>query len=141
MHVQQRFEVHACNSLHMYAFKAPTCTQCGKGKLHIRTPHHGPVIVRCTCAALPAAGRDDVGDHERWAQHFKAQRILHAEEVVPDTQAVEVKLAGAAAWRCCQAQLVALVTRQQIAHWRKLVIHRAVGSRHGGMQLMGAGWR
>lgn len=41
--------------------------------------------------------RDDVGDHERWAKHFNAQRILHADEVVPDTQAVELKLTGAAA--------------------------------------------
>jgi hypothetical protein len=46
---------------------------------------------------LTAVCRDDVGDHARWASHFKAQRILHADEVVPDTQQVEVKLTGEAA--------------------------------------------
>eukprot|EP00882_Tetradesmus_deserticola_P006364 GHRQ01006693.1.p1 GENE.GHRQ01006693.1~~GHRQ01006693.1.p1 ORF type:complete len:352 (+),score=131.49 GHRQ01006693.1:263-1318(+) len=43
--------------------------------------------------------KDDVGDHERWAKHFSAERILHAQEVVPDTQQVEVKLTGEGPWQ------------------------------------------
>lgn len=42
--------------------------------------------------------RDDVGDHAQWAKHFNAPRILHADEVVPDTEGVEVKLTGAGPW-------------------------------------------
>ena len=43
--------------------------------------------------------RDDVGDHAAWAAHFSARRILHEDEVVPDTQDVEVKLSGEGPWR------------------------------------------
>jgi glyoxylase-like metal-dependent hydrolase (beta-lactamase superfamily II)/ferredoxin len=43
--------------------------------------------------------KDDVSDHAQWAKHFQAQRILHADEVVPDTQSVEVKLTGQGPWQ------------------------------------------
>lgn len=43
--------------------------------------------------------RDDVGDHALWSKQFEAQRILHSEEVVPDTEGVEVKLSGAGPWQ------------------------------------------
>lgn len=43
--------------------------------------------------------RDDVGDHAKWAKQFQAQRILHRDEVVPDTEAVEVKLTGTGPWQ------------------------------------------
>ncbi|KAJ9526410.1 hypothetical protein QJQ45_009894 [Haematococcus lacustris] len=42
--------------------------------------------------------RDDVGDHEKWAAHFKAPRILHQGEVNEDTAGVEVKLQGTGPW-------------------------------------------
>jgi glyoxylase-like metal-dependent hydrolase (beta-lactamase superfamily II) len=50
---------------------------------------------------LPAglcSPQDDVGEHKQWAEFFKAPRILHALEVVPDTQEVEVKLQGEGPW-------------------------------------------
>ena len=43
--------------------------------------------------------QDDVGEHKAWADHFKAPRILHADEVVPDTEDVEVKLTGEGPWK------------------------------------------
>lgn len=53
--------------------------------------------------SLPRANfprlQDDVGEHKAWAKHFKAPRILHSLEVVPDTEDVEVKLTGEGPWR------------------------------------------
>jgi len=47
----------------------------------------------------PAPSQDDVGEHKAWAKHFKAPRILHAQEVVADTEEVEIKLTGEGPWR------------------------------------------
>lgn len=38
--------------------------------------------------------RDDVADHERWSTHFKAQRILHRNDVTRSTANVERVLIG-----------------------------------------------
>lgn len=38
--------------------------------------------------------RDDVADHHRWKQHFDCERILHQDELTPDTEGVEIKLSG-----------------------------------------------
>lgn len=40
-----------------------------------------------------------MGDHKEWAAHFKAPRILHSLEVVPDTEGVEIKLEGEGPWK------------------------------------------
>jgi glyoxylase-like metal-dependent hydrolase (beta-lactamase superfamily II)/ferredoxin len=38
--------------------------------------------------------RDDVADHEKWASHFGAERILHSDDVTRSTSGVERVLAG-----------------------------------------------
>ena len=38
--------------------------------------------------------RDDVADHEQWAAHFSAKRVLHERDLRPGTQDVEQKLSG-----------------------------------------------
>ncbi|MFY9609425.1 MAG: MBL fold metallo-hydrolase [Blastocatellia bacterium] len=38
--------------------------------------------------------RDDVADHERWAAHFKAERVLHRDDLTRSTSTVERVLAG-----------------------------------------------
>ncbi len=38
--------------------------------------------------------RDDVADHEHWAAHFKAERVLHRDDVTRSTSNVERILAG-----------------------------------------------
>jgi glyoxylase-like metal-dependent hydrolase (beta-lactamase superfamily II)/ferredoxin len=38
--------------------------------------------------------RDDVADHEKWAAHFDAERILHRDDVTPSTANVERVLTG-----------------------------------------------
>ncbi|MEO1376114.1 MAG: MBL fold metallo-hydrolase [Cyanobacteria bacterium J06635_10] len=38
--------------------------------------------------------QDDVADHQKFAQHFGCQRILHEEEISSGTRDVEIKLSG-----------------------------------------------
>lgn len=39
--------------------------------------------------------RDDVADHQKFAEHFHCQRILHVDEISTDTRNVEIQLSGA----------------------------------------------
>jgi glyoxylase-like metal-dependent hydrolase (beta-lactamase superfamily II)/ferredoxin len=41
--------------------------------------------------------RDDVADHEKWASHFGAERILHRDDISRSTSGVERQLTGGAA--------------------------------------------
>jgi glyoxylase-like metal-dependent hydrolase (beta-lactamase superfamily II) len=38
--------------------------------------------------------RDDVADHEKFAEHFHCQRILHSDDITTSTRNVEIQLAG-----------------------------------------------
>ena len=38
--------------------------------------------------------RDDVADHQKYAEHFGCQRILHTDEISSDTRNVEIQLSG-----------------------------------------------
>ncbi|MEM8831391.1 MAG: MBL fold metallo-hydrolase [Cyanobacteria bacterium P01_G01_bin.19] len=38
--------------------------------------------------------QDDVADHQKYHDHFQCDRILHANDIKPATQAVEIKLSG-----------------------------------------------
>ncbi|HKA19837.1 MAG TPA: MBL fold metallo-hydrolase [Blastocatellia bacterium] len=38
--------------------------------------------------------RDDVADHQKWADHFKAERIMHREDIGRSTQDIERRLTG-----------------------------------------------
>ncbi|WP_414545134.1 MBL fold metallo-hydrolase [Nostoc sp. CCY0012] len=38
--------------------------------------------------------RDDVADHQKFAEHFQCQRILHTDEITADTRNVEIQLTG-----------------------------------------------
>ncbi|CAI5513330.1 unnamed protein product [Closterium sp. Naga37s-1] len=53
--------------------------------------------------------RDDVADHARWAARFKAERVLHALEVQPDTTDVEMPLDGTGPW-CLGSDLKIIFT-------------------------------
>jgi glyoxylase-like metal-dependent hydrolase (beta-lactamase superfamily II)/ferredoxin len=41
--------------------------------------------------------RDDVADHEKWAGHFKAERVMHRDDVTRSTVDIERTLAGSEA--------------------------------------------
>ncbi|KAG2424761.1 hypothetical protein HYH02_015143 [Chlamydomonas schloesseri] len=75
------------------------------GNVLVDSPRYNPVLA----ARLAAAGgvrymflthRDDVGDHQAWADHFGAQRILHEKECNSrqGTDKVEIKLRGEGPW-------------------------------------------
>ncbi|AKG21986.1 MBL fold metallo-hydrolase [Calothrix sp. 336/3] len=38
--------------------------------------------------------RDDIADHQKFAEHFHCQRILHQDDISTNTQTVEIKLSG-----------------------------------------------
>jgi glyoxylase-like metal-dependent hydrolase (beta-lactamase superfamily II) len=38
--------------------------------------------------------RDDVADHQKYAQHFGSKRILHSDDITTDTRGVEIQLSG-----------------------------------------------
>jgi glyoxylase-like metal-dependent hydrolase (beta-lactamase superfamily II)/ferredoxin len=38
--------------------------------------------------------RDDVADHEKFAEHFHCQRILHSDDIITSTKNVEIQLTG-----------------------------------------------
>ncbi|MDZ7958320.1 MAG: MBL fold metallo-hydrolase [Aulosira sp. DedQUE10] len=38
--------------------------------------------------------RDDIADHQKFADHFQCQRILHADDISGDTRNVEIQLTG-----------------------------------------------
>ncbi|MDZ8056429.1 MAG: MBL fold metallo-hydrolase [Aulosira sp. ZfuVER01] len=38
--------------------------------------------------------RDDIADHQKFAEHFQCQRILHADEISGSTRNVEIQLTG-----------------------------------------------
>jgi glyoxylase-like metal-dependent hydrolase (beta-lactamase superfamily II) len=41
---------------------------------------------------------DDIGDHDKWAQHFGAMRVIHAKEIRPSIADIEVQLLGEGPW-------------------------------------------
>ncbi|KAG2488220.1 hypothetical protein HYH03_013214 [Edaphochlamys debaryana] len=75
------------------------------GNILVDSPRFNPVLARRLEAmgvvvAIFLTHRDDVGDHEAWARHFKAPRILHETECNSrqGTDKVEIKLQGAGPW-------------------------------------------
>lgn len=74
-----------------------------EGNVLVDSPRFNPVLVK----QIEALGgvkwiflthKDDVGDHAKFAAHFKAPRILHQTEVVADTADVEHQLTGEGPW-------------------------------------------
>jgi glyoxylase-like metal-dependent hydrolase (beta-lactamase superfamily II) len=42
--------------------------------------------------------RDDIGDHDKWAKHFGAVRVMHEKEIRPSIADIEVQLTGEGPW-------------------------------------------
>ena len=71
----------------MHAF----CKHCGH--VHYRvTPGGGPT------RGASRACRDDIGDHDKWAAHFGAPRVIHEAEVRRSIADIEVQLTGTGPW-------------------------------------------
>ena len=70
-----------------------------EGNILIDSPRFTPPLVRQLEAMggvkyLYLTHRDDVADHAKFQQHFDCARILHADDITPDTQSVEIQLQG-----------------------------------------------
>lgn len=50
--------------------------------------------------------RDDVADHQRWAAHFRAERVLHRHDLTRSTEGVERVIAGAESHRLADDLLI-----------------------------------
>ncbi|MEO0432808.1 MAG: MBL fold metallo-hydrolase [Cyanobacteria bacterium J06656_5] len=70
-----------------------------EGNILIDSPRFTPPLVKQLEAMggvkyLYLTHRDDVADHAKFQQHFDCTRILHADDITPDTQSVEIQLQG-----------------------------------------------
>ncbi|MBD2311332.1 MBL fold metallo-hydrolase [Desertifilum sp. FACHB-1129] len=50
--------------------------------------------------------RDDVADHQKYANHFHCQRILHQDEINANTQDVEIQLSGTEPYQLAEDLLI-----------------------------------
>jgi glyoxylase-like metal-dependent hydrolase (beta-lactamase superfamily II)/ferredoxin len=72
------------------------------GNILVDSPRFTPPLVKQIEAMggvkyLYLTHRDDVADHQKFHEHFGCDRILHQDEITPDTKAVEHQLQGMAA--------------------------------------------
>ncbi|MGB3401248.1 MAG: MBL fold metallo-hydrolase [Microcoleaceae cyanobacterium] len=70
-----------------------------EGNILVDSPRFSPPLVKQLekmgeIKYMYLTHQDDVADHEKFHQHFGCERILHEEEINPDTQGVEIKLSG-----------------------------------------------
>ncbi len=92
--------VHHCGFHSEASFGAtPYLVLRERGNLLIDSPRFAGPLVKTIeklggVSTLFLTHRDDVADHGKWAEHFSATRILHADDVVPGTEDVEQKVTG-----------------------------------------------
>lgn len=70
-----------------------------QGNILIDSPRFSPPLVKQLEAKggiqfLYLTHKDDVADHEKFAQHFGCERILHVDDITHKTRGVEIQLSG-----------------------------------------------
>jgi glyoxylase-like metal-dependent hydrolase (beta-lactamase superfamily II)/ferredoxin len=70
-----------------------------EGNILIDSPRFTPPLVRRLeemggVRYMYLTHRDDVADHQKFAEHFKCQRILHKDDITTGTRGVEIQLTG-----------------------------------------------
>jgi glyoxylase-like metal-dependent hydrolase (beta-lactamase superfamily II)/ferredoxin len=73
--------------------------QLASGNILVDSPRFTPPLVKRLeemggIRYMYLTHRDDVADHQKFAEHFQCQRILHADDVNADTRNVEIQLTG-----------------------------------------------
>ncbi|OUL26147.1 MBL fold metallo-hydrolase [Nostoc sp. RF31YmG] len=73
--------------------------QLAEGNILVDSPRFTPPLVKRLeemggIAYMYLTHRDDVADHQKFAEHFQCQRILHADDISAGTRNVEIKLTG-----------------------------------------------
>ncbi len=71
--------------------------QLPQGNILVDSPKFTPPLVKSLekmggVRYMYLTHRDDVADHQKFAEHFGCQRILHAKEINSSTQSIEIKL-------------------------------------------------
>ncbi|WP_017651262.1 MBL fold metallo-hydrolase [Fortiea contorta] len=74
--------------------------QLAEGNILVDSPRFTPPLVKRLeemggIRYIYLTHRDDVADHQKFAEHFQSQRILHADDITADTRNVEIQLTGA----------------------------------------------
>ena len=69
------------------------------GNILIDSPRFAPPLVKRLeelggIRYLYLTHRDDVADHQKFRDHFGCDRILHREDIAPETRSVEIQLSG-----------------------------------------------
>lgn len=70
-----------------------------EGNILIDSPRFTPPLVKRLEALgglkyLYLTHKDDVADHHKFQKHFGCDRLLHQDDITPDTQNIEIKLVG-----------------------------------------------
>ncbi|MGB5769308.1 MAG: MBL fold metallo-hydrolase, partial [Crocosphaera sp.] len=70
-----------------------------QGNILIDSPRFSPPLVKQLEAMggikyLYLTHKDDIADHEKFAQHFSCERILHVDDITEKTQGIEIQLSG-----------------------------------------------
>ena len=70
-----------------------------EGNILIDSPRFAPPLVKQIEAMggirwLYLTHKDDVADHRKYQQYFNCDRLLHFDDITPDTEEVEIKLTG-----------------------------------------------
>lgn len=71
-----------------------------EGNILIDSPRFTPPLVKRLkelggIRYLYLTHQDDIADHHKYQQYFECERILHKDDIRPDTQVVEIQLSGA----------------------------------------------
>ncbi|MEL6930745.1 MAG: MBL fold metallo-hydrolase [Cyanobacteria bacterium J06600_6] len=104
--VQQTFPLHIQGNVYYCGYhsadsfgSASYLIQDPAGNILIDSPRYTAPLVK----QLEAMGgvkymylthRDDVADHQKFHDHFQCDRLIHQDDVQPDTSNVEIKLSG-----------------------------------------------
>lgn len=81
----------------------PYLIQRPAGNILVDSPRFNPTLVKRIADMggvkfMFLTHQDDVGDHEKWAEHFGAQRVMHERERQPRFQGIERWLTGTGPW-------------------------------------------
>ncbi|MEH2268261.1 MAG: MBL fold metallo-hydrolase, partial [Nostoc sp.] len=73
--------------------------QLPEGNILVDSPRFTPPLVKRLEELGPIrymylTHKDDVADHQKFAEHFQCDRILHTDDITADTRNVEIQLTG-----------------------------------------------
>ncbi|MHC5764938.1 MAG: MBL fold metallo-hydrolase [Nostoc sp.] len=85
--------------------------QLPEGNILVDSPRFTPPLVKRLEELGPIrymylTHKDDVADHQKFAEHFQCDRILHIDDITADTRNVEIQLTGSEAFTLTEDLLI-----------------------------------